>query len=64
MAKKSERTTKVILIKLAILLPAFYALFYVLDGIMVGSFGISEDGTLPFEWPLITPVVFGRPMGT
>lgn len=63
MAKKSERTTKVILIKLAILLPAFYAVFYVLDGIMVGSFQLTEDGTLPFDWISFSPAIVGRPLG-
>jgi hypothetical protein len=63
MAKKSERESKTLGLKLVISALIFYILIYVLAGIMEGSFHHGEDGTLPFEWRLFSPVVFGKPLG-
>ncbi len=49
MAKLTDLETRTILKKLAILLPLFYAILFILEGILSGSFQIKYLGTLPFD---------------
>eukprot|EP00771_Trimastix_marina_P003203 gnl/Trimastix_PCT/4417.p1 GENE.gnl/Trimastix_PCT/4417~~gnl/Trimastix_PCT/4417.p1 ORF type:complete len:150 (+),score=16.79 gnl/Trimastix_PCT/4417:79-528(+) len=49
MAKKSDYASKPILIRLLILIPAFYVLSYVIASIFIASLGLPYYGDLPFD---------------
>ena len=65
MALKSERTTKVRVIKLLIIIPSFYLIFYLISGIMVAAFQlpIAAVGRMPFDWVYFNPAMGGVFLG-
>ena len=62
--KKGEDTaTNTILRKLAILVPTYYVLFYIVACITTAAFGVPIDGKEPFDFVNFNPAEGGRSSG-
>mmetsp|Transcript_24904 Transcript_24904/g.41014 ORF Transcript_24904/g.41014 Transcript_24904/m.41014 type:complete len:150 (-) Transcript_24904:215-664(-) len=62
MGKTSDDDTVVILKKLAIFVPCFYAFSYVLAGILIACFRIPFSANIPFNHRDFNPSVVGLPL--